>query len=43
MASSFMETSEDEEARKKEQEKEDRKAKRGLTEAEKEAMVDIDL
>lgn len=38
-----METSEDEEAKKKEQEKADKKAKKGLTEKELESVIDIEL
>jgi hypothetical protein len=38
-----METSEDEEAKKKEQEKLDKKSKKGLSEKELEALIDIEL
>ena len=38
-----METSEDEEAKRKEQEKLEKKAKKGLTERELEAIIDIEL
>lgn len=43
LTSSLLETSEDEEAKKKEQEKLDKKAKKGLTERELDANVDIEL
>ena len=43
LTSSLLETSEDEEAKKKEQEKLDKKAKKGLTEKELDAVVDIEL
>ena len=39
----MLETSEDEEAKKKEQEKADKKAKKGLSEKEIEAIIDIEL
>jgi hypothetical protein len=38
-----LETSEDEEAKKKEQEKQDKKAKKGLSEKDLEAVIDIEL
>lgn len=38
-----METSEDEEAKRKEQEKQDKKTKKGLTERELESVIDIEL
>jgi hypothetical protein len=38
-----LETSEDEEAKRKEQEKLEKKAKKGLTERELEAIIDIEL
>lgn len=43
LTSSLLETSEDEEAKKKELEKQDKKAKKGLTEKEIEAIIDIEL
>ena len=43
LTSSLLETSEDEEAKRKEQEKLDKKAKKGLTERELEATIDIEL
>ncbi len=43
LTSSMIETSEDEEAKRKEQEKADKKAKKGLSEKELEAIIDIEL
>jgi hypothetical protein len=43
LTSSLMETSEDEEAKKKEQEKLEKKAKKGLTERDLDAVIDIEL
>jgi hypothetical protein len=43
LTSSLLETSEDEEAKKREQEKLAKKTRKGLTEAEIEAIVDIEL
>jgi hypothetical protein len=43
LTSSLLETSEDEEAKKKEQEKADKKAKKGLSEKDLEAIIDIEL
>lgn len=43
LTSSLLETSEDEEAKKKEQEKAEKKAKKGLSEKELDAIVDIEL
>ena len=43
LTSSLLETSEDEEAKKKELEKQDKKSKKGLTEKEIEAVIDIEL
>ena len=43
LTSSLLETSEDEEAKKKEQEKADKKSKKGLSEKEIEAIIDIDM
>lgn len=43
LTSSLLETSEDEEAKKKEQDKLDKKAKKGLTEKELDSVIDIEL
>ena len=43
LTSSLLETSEDEEAKKKEQEKLDKKAKKGISEKELDQIIDIEL